>query len=301
MDCQNSTKTFVEKDQSYVDSWAVLSRGRREQQQTWVSNIIIPKVALLLNGEEQMKILSVGSGNGSFDMIVLEELENFLKVRGQTGKKIEYHVLEPNIELMGIFRAKTETVAMHNLTRVQFSWANKLFEHYLNDYPNHTEFDLIIMSHCLYYMNEADVIRQTFGNLLAEKGYLVIITGTEGDIWTQLRQRYEKRVPSLAEFHYPTEKSISELAKSNGWHYECFKGKQDLEITEIFDEESATGDKLLEFFFHHENPRKTFGQELLTDILGFFSKAEGNSVKTIGDKKRWYAKNDDGIVLIFKD
>ena len=303
MEPPDYAKTFVQQNQSYARCWEVLSPGRREQQQVWVSDIIIPKVIALLNVREEMKVLSVGAGNGEFDLMLLKEVMNSLETGEQPDKKIVYQVLEPNIELLRTFQENEE---LKNLSVVQFLWINKSFEDYTGglhqDSENHKKFDFILFSDCLYYMNEEEVLKQSFLNLLTRNGLLMVTVGVDGDMWTKLRRRYENNVLSLrTEYHYPTEKSISKLVRSNGWHYETFIGEQNMEITEIFDEKSEVGNQILEFFFHQENPRETFDKDLLEDIMGFFSTAKESFVKIIDGRKRWYMRNNTGIVLIFKD
>ena len=152
---------------------------------------------------------------------------------------------------------------------VSFSWVNKGFEEYL-EVTEPEQYDLIHFMHVLYYLNEEMVLNNSYDKFLGSPGCILAAVGTEGDIWEHFIKSFKPKIPSLS-VKQPTNIQLSEICARNGWVWETFNAKLDLEITEIFINGDPKGDALLKIFFHiNENPSERYGKELMSEILELF-------------------------------
>lgn len=292
---------FISNEVQYSDIFELFSRGRLEQQRLTIVNKYIPKLLENVkpeNLEDVFNVLAVGSGVGAFDLLFLEELQNLAKAL-VSKCKICWTVVEPNAAAIETFQDKIKE-KKSTLPNVEFIWINKGFEEYLDQQQNDKKFHFIHFVHCLYYVNEERVLKETYSRLLEKSGLLLAAVGSEGDIWVELMNNFKDKIPSLAtEFHHPTNEDLAAFIKKEGWPCETMKGKLNLEVTEILEEGDPAGLAMLQFFLHtKEDPRKAISHELMSQVVAFFKSQSWEEV--IDNKKKRIVNDDEGVLLIFK-
>ena len=288
---------FISNEVEYSDIFELFSRGRLEQQRVTVVNKYIPKLLENVKPgklDNVFNVLAVGPGIGAFDLLLLEELHNLVPTC-----KISWTVVEPNAAAIETFKEKIKE-KKSKLPNVEFVWINRGFEEYLDQQENDMKFHFIHFVHCLYYMNEERILKETYNKLLEKSGLLLAVVGSEGDIWVELMQNFKDRIPSLTtELHYPTNEDLAAIIKKQGWPCETFKGKLDLEITEILVEGDPAGLAMLQFFLHtKEDPRKEISHELMSQVVEFFKSQSWEEV--MNNKNKRIVNDDEGVLLVFK-
>ena len=296
------TSEFVENRAEYNDTYNIFTRGRREQEQLWAENTLVPKLVEILKHKEsqtasEFKVMAVGSGIGSFDCMFLEVLFACGKELIE-GRQITWTVVEPNESAIEKFK---QDIASKSgiFEKVKFNWINKGVEEYLQ-VSECEKYDLVHFMHVLYYVNEEIVLKNAYEKCLKDNGCIFIAVGSKDDIWVNLIRSFKSKIPSLEnELHYPTNIELSEICKRNGWAFETFDGKLDLEITEILEEGNPQGEAMLKFFLHiHEDPKKKFGEALVSELIEFFHKMSWEKIE--GGKKQHFVNDNEGILLISK-
>ena len=297
-----STPRFVDSGKDYNDIQEAFVRDVREQEKVWLENSLVPKLRKVFTHDSttdpKFKVLAVGSGVGSLDCLFLGALfshgEELLE-----GKQVTWTVVEPNAAALDEFkhRISLQETAFQN---IKFDFVNKGVQEFLED-DKPELYDLIHFLHVLYYVeNEETVLKSAYEKFLASPGCLVAAVGSEGDIWVNLIEKFKTKIPSLSSgFHYPTNIELSEICKRNGWAFETFNGKLDLEITDIFNNRDSRGEVMLKFFLHiNESPKEKYGEDLILEIVDFFRRMSWEKVKN--GKKCLFVSDDEGVLLIYK-
>jgi len=294
---------FVENHKQYVDIYKIICRCCREDQKIWVENDLVPKLqnAFIRNKsspKSELKILAIGSSRGSFDCLLLTALLSHAKEL-MDGKQLTYTVVEPNTAAIDEFK---HSVASQDeiFQKVNFNWVNQRMEEFL-EAKEPEQYDLIHFMHVLYYAeNEEEMLKSAYEKFLGSSGCIIAAVAAEGNIWLNLRESFKAKIPSLSHgFHVSTNKDLAVICKRNGWTYEAFDAKLELDVTEIFDERDPVGQAILRFFLHiNEEPREQFGKELMSEIMEFFKKISWEQIRN--EKKSMVVKDDEGILLIYK-
>ena len=88
--------------------------------------------------------------------------------------------------------------------------------------------------------------------------------------------------------------SISQVVKQHGWKYQEYKDEYMVDITEIMDDQSETGNLLLDFLTHTTNFRHTADRQMTKEILDLI-----DDLSMEKDGKR-FCKKVDYYTFIFK-
>ena len=293
MSANNKSDVFVEDDKTYSDSYGVFRRGLLEQQKVWVKGVIPLLTQTFPNVEgSTYKILGIGSGWGDVDLLFISQILAEMRKLNITCK-IRCLVVERNVEFVDKFKERVKENAKQ-LQGVSFEWILTTAEDFIQDHTSE-KFDFIHCVHSLYYMKEEDVLQKFKDKLLAPKGCILNVVQTEGSIYARNYYKYHKDIDAAWNFfHVITDRRLKETADRNGWQSKVVIGKRKLEVTEMFDDKSLQGRKLLDFFFHAENLHEHIQPDTLNNILTFF---EENS---FSEQSKKFAAADEGIVLIFQ-
>ena len=109
-----------------------------------------------------VSVMSIGAGTGCFEDEMVRKL----------GLKIShFHAVEPNKDLHKL------------LTQTMLSWQNVKFKieekYFTEEYETRHKFDLILMSHCLYNMDNVPKVLSKARSLLEENGKLAVFIHSE--------------------------------------------------------------------------------------------------------------------------
>ncbi len=276
-----------------------ISRNRVEQQKVWMDEDLIPIIKRNFKDDKisSFRVLSVGPSLGKFDLVLMEELKR-LRDESFNPEKISWTAVEPNKTALDKFKEKAEGEEMKGY--FDFTWINKTFEEYMKDGDAKDKFHFVHFVNVFFYMEEEVVIKDTLEKLLLKNGVLLALVGTEGDIWTMLMDEFKHKIRTLSsELHYPTNAMLSRLADRNGWKYEIFNRKLDMEITEVFSPGDKNGISILQFFLQtKENPYDVYGSELIEEVVEFLRSKSWSKMN--GENETFYVNDDDGIIIITK-
>ncbi len=301
----NNTGNFLLDFETFQDLSEAYSASRYEQQRHFVIRQLFPKlISKTKHGLDAYKVLAVGSAEGNFDSYLLDEFIKYARDMKNEFKpsKIEWTVVEPNTTALGKFMERAKDLDYAEID-VEIIWVNKTFEDFLQDreqWQTKKKYNLAEFVSCLYYMDEEAVLKETLTNLLEPGGQAFAAVGAEEDIWSQMVQKFGERVPTIVtESHYVTFQTIVKFAEKYGWSHETLVNKVELEITDMWMENSASGQAMLQFFFHTAaDPRKTVEGRVIEEFLEFLK--VNSYTKTEGNKEKIYI-NDDAFFTILSN
>ena len=293
---------FVADNNKYTDTYDVYRRGLLEQQRAWVNKQVMPVLSRIL-GQSSLRILSIGSGEGDVDLMLLEAMLQECVRKGQQSFKIDYVVVERNNMFISRFK---ETVALktEELPNVNFSFIEGTFEDVTSSKASGSpgdhdlgNFDFILITHVLYYMDEEKVLQECMANHLKTGGILMAVVQSEASIYAKTCRKYNKILTNCFEgFNVLCETDMDAVAKKNQWKHQIEIGKRVLDVTDIVagDYPNPAGIKLLDFFFHAKNLLSLISEEQLQEILEFF---KANTEVIDG---KYVGVGNESIVFLFK-
>ncbi|MEW6386611.1 MAG: class I SAM-dependent methyltransferase [Thermodesulfobacteriota bacterium] len=205
----------------------------------------------LLPAKEQLSILSVGSGTGEFDV-------EFARLLQAKFKSLQYVTIEPNLTEC---RQLQSRIAASHLDKIQFEIDPVAFE----NFPRQQRFDLILFSHCLYYLPDRDQALTQARDLLLGSGLLLIFHQTPQGI-DQIQQRFMRRVKG-DENEMFTSREIQAILEGHRLPYRLEVLESFLDVTSCFQPDSPTGRELLSFFL--ESDVRQVRPELQQEIVAY--------------------------------
>lgn len=208
----------------YAEAFKVF-RSKSVQTQTMLEWLVCYARTEIQPKKQLLSILSVGAGNGDFDIQFARRITNLYK-------STIYSVIEPNQVLIEQFKQKTDTES--------FTFYNEKYE----NFKPRGKFDLILIVHSLYYFVDPLNVIQLSLDLLEEGGHLVIFNSASVGI-AQLRNRLTGIIPGVApQLESQTLRVGIEL---NNIPYQYEELQYKIDVTECFDSEISAGTTLLNF------------------------------------------------------
>lgn len=210
---------------------------------TWLKQEFVPT---LENGSS-IDVLSVGSGTGDFDLVLITE------VKKRVGH-LTYTAIDPNREHNRIFRQKVEEsrVRPDSFRLIPFPFEEGLVDR---------EYDLIHLTHCLYYLPDRKRAIQACMNSLRRHGTLLVFHQTALGI-NELQREFMARVKGTTEEMFSSS-DLLQVLDDLDLEYDFDVLLSDIDVTDIV-RMTPRGEQLLSFFLecHIDDADPGFLQEI---------------------------------------
>lgn len=255
---------------------------------------ILNKYLPALDTVEEFAVLSVGSFDGTQDMILLDYVSKKLK----KDAMFLYRAIEPCEDALEAFQ-KSANSNFGSMSGFTFEKESSTFQDYCRkNNESSKRFDVVHFIHSIYYIDDLEsALLHSYNNELKKYGIIVALIKTTEAACSVIYNSVRSQV-KLPHFHdeysLHTTDDVAKIAKKHGWKYielERLKRKTDLTIGL---EGSELGDQMLEFIFKlkvrghvtHE------GRQIIEkEILGITEDVNG----------RRMMNDEDGAVIILKD
>jgi ubiquinone/menaquinone biosynthesis C-methylase UbiE len=236
-------------DEEYAVAFAAFRKNTNHRQ--LMLDWFMRRTSVLMNNHSACSVLSIGCGNGDFDLAVIQNL--VLSVQ-----ELRYVALDPNTVMLDTFR---EQVQLTRLPNVKLELLSCSFEQMDISEPN--QFDLVHFTHCLYFIDDRlDAILRA-SHLLKQSGAVLILNSMIAGI-QDIRLRFTKRALGTQFAPFTGEQLQEILCGAKVAHeFDLLNGVT--EITECFDGDSQVGNLLLNFFLDCDT--KCLASELKSEIL----------------------------------
>ncbi|XP_065071297.1 histamine N-methyltransferase-like [Rhopilema esculentum] len=254
---------FFNSYQSYNDIIKVWHRGFDNQNKAWIRDQLMPVLIPKLNLEDrdlhELKVLSVGSGNGSFDLLLIDAILKEIKSQ-YPGTTMSWTVVEPNSVSVQEFQRKAQSTEDY-CGNVKFVWETAMFQDFVARQQGIEEpqkYHLITFINSLYYVDERLALRQSYNLLLEDQGVVLTVKEEENSTTQKAFRMYVQLMGQTSRGLTPTNEILTELQKELGIAYDRFTAPLNVEITEIFQDDNPVGGALIKFLLHsNEDPRKS--------------------------------------------
>jgi len=235
-------------DKEYADCFNVYKKISTEWEtiQRWLADEFL----CFMQGKESVDVLSVGSGTGDFDLMLMRLLKEKIP-------HINYRAIDPNQEHNLIFRQRynCSNFAVDSFQIVPRAFDRKKMK---------GRYDIIHLTHCLYYFPDREAAVRQAWELLRPDGFLLIFHQTALGI-NELQRKFLARVKGETEEMFSAYDIRKLLGKMDiAYQHEILIS--DLDVTSCI-EGSETGLQLLSFFM--ESHIEDAPGELKEEIIAF--------------------------------
>lgn len=246
-----------------------------------------------LHDSQQLNILSVGSGNGEKDLLVLKVIRESLRSNDNgTEIKIFNRGIEPNAYFCDLYNEAIENMLTPSDDQAtEFEICEQSFQEYsqhTDKYP--VKFDVVHFIHSIYYLDMEEALCHCFEKELGENGVFVCIVSGLDLINLVLAKQptngYGQKDGAIENLEKAGQ--LVEIAKSKGWKHEVYMNEYSIDVTEVFDPKSTEGNLLLDFLTHTINFRETAEKQVVEETLAVLrDHTVFKDGKRLGKKKDW--------------
>ncbi|XP_067058136.1 histamine N-methyltransferase-like [Acropora muricata] len=242
-----------------------------------------------------LNVLSIGSGDGKHDIEILKTLARGLtSLDGQSSKpSIQAWIVEPSCLIADFMQSVSSLPEeLSNRANVSFQWNKMTFQEFSGASleRNNDTFHFIHFVCSLYYAEAEESLTQCFKKLERGGAILCVIAGEES-LFAKLSKRDDVPISNIY-----TGKEIIAIARRNNWRYEEIPTvNYEMDISGLFDENSPTGNLMLDFLTHTVNFRLTADRALFSEIMDLIRQS------SITDEKgKTLLKFETAAVFIYK-
>ncbi|XP_065068719.1 histamine N-methyltransferase-like [Rhopilema esculentum] len=255
-------QSFCETAQKYNELYKIFTRGEGPQNKIWIHEklmpILIPKLNLVKDSHK-FKVLSVGAGNGSFDLLLINALLKEIKSHFP-GTTASWTVVEPNSVAVQDFQRKVQSDEDY-CTNISFVWEIETFQDFISKQRRVKEaqkYHLITFIHSLYYVDERLALRQSYNLLLEDQGMILAVKEKEKSTTLEAFRMYVQLMGQTPRDFTLSEEILLELQLELGMAYDRFTVPISVDITEMFHDDDPVGGALVNFLLHtSDDPRKS--------------------------------------------
>jgi len=241
--------------------------NQRERILAWFTDDVIPELST-----ERAHVLSVGCGAGDLD-------KGILAAGAEHAAVVSYVGLEPDSRQCERF---TERMGFDDDRNVQVETRNVSFE----DFDEARRFDLVMMVHSLYYMEDPEVALGNALELVRDGGRLAVLIASN-DSLNELSSSFWER-----ENDRPTwfSEDLSEHLEGLGVPFERTRIGATLDVSDCCEPHSERGVRIADFLAQvptGELPERL--RDMIFSYLGETSRSDG--------EKRWLPHNVDAFTI----
>ncbi|XP_071487310.1 histamine N-methyltransferase-like [Diadema antillarum] len=224
-------------------------------------NSVLGSLQKVFTPEEQFNMLGVGVGAGKHEIAFMKTLMAFYR-------KISNTAVEPSSSLLHTYEENLQSAGI--TPQVDVKYINCTLRQYLDGRGDKEEkFQLISGIHCMYYLGKIEDSMDQLLSTLTENGILLLQFNSEQSAFAKLR----KGLPALYRQDGPIHVEIDDVtreAKRRGCDVIKIPLQLTIDVTELFDETSDFGNKILDFFTMTSYFRQTAPKALVEEVLEFW-------------------------------
>ena len=194
-------------EKHYLKSLNVFQKksGEDEKNMEILQDHMPPLIQRIIPERQQFNILSVGSGDGKLDMVILKIIKIELE-KSQHGRhmKIFNRAIEPNEFSCSVYKAAIENLLSPlDDQRTVFKICQQTFEEHQKSKKDTMKFDVVHFIHSIYFFDIEQTLFYCFEKELEDKGLFVCMVAENGDLiyWVLLKQMKEWASNCLDEKH----------------------------------------------------------------------------------------------------
>jgi len=241
--------------------------NQRELILGWFTEHVIPQLST-----DSASFLSVGCGAGDLD-------REILAAGIEHSSRVSYVGLEPDSQQCERFISR---MTVDNDPGIRVEAFNTGFE----EFTEQRRFDLVLMVHSLYYMDDPEQALKNALDLVSENGQLVILIASD-DTLNELASSFWERENGGSTWF---SEDLSRHLEKRGMRFERKRIAARLDITSCCEPASEQGERIADFVA--QVPTKELPQRLRNMIFSYLettSRRDGNT--------QWLPHNVDAFII----
>ncbi|XP_022080432.1 histamine N-methyltransferase-like isoform X2 [Acanthaster planci] len=243
-----------------------------------LSEAVVDKLQAVMGRQEELRILGVGSGDGSVDYTILKRLLHHFP-------RINNRVVEPFSEQLRQYKALALSKA-HELPGVDHHWRQQTIEQYQKE-GDLTKFHFVSAIHTLYYVEKSSLMY--LYDCLEPGGVLLVVLESENSGMSQLWYHFLQDQP-----RYVSSADLQSSLERRGIPHKKIRQRCHIDITMCFGETSAEGKMLMDFFSHVVDFDKVASKGFQRSMMEYL--ASSHCSKKCGDEV-WLIVEWDAVVI----
>ncbi|XP_072177245.1 histamine N-methyltransferase-like [Diadema setosum] len=248
-------------------------------------NVVWGKLQETFTAETDMRALGIGIGVGEHELNILQRLQSYYK-------RITQVVVEPNGMMLQAFKDKVRNFDLSK------SVVTEVFHGTQQDFirkrrHDDVKFNLITSVHSLYYVDDLEKTLEQLLGMLKPHGILLVHIQCEDDL---MHMMYREKPWLLSNHNHKlffTSKDVVDCVRNKVCDVTCFPMKISYDITELFQEYSSLGNRILDFFSSQSHFRDTAPAHVVKEIVGF---CRGHSKRD--DRGRFITHSTDCCIVV---
>ncbi|XP_071785311.1 histamine N-methyltransferase-like [Asterias amurensis] len=239
---------------------------------------VVEQLPFKLKGNEELRVLGVGSGSGEMDSKMLSMLL-------QKYPRITNRVVEPAVDQIVQYKALVQSKG-HELQGVNFDWRQQTLDQYREADRDGAKFHFINAVHSMYYAEDVDSSLMYLYDLLEPGGKLLIITISDDSGFWRLWNHFPGYQDHL--MHFISSADVRSSLDRRNISYTQSHQKSRVEITKCLDETSEDGNLLVDFLIHIVKFKETASDAQYKEVMEYMlsgecSEKDGDEVLFIND------------------
>nr|XP_054752814.1 histamine N-methyltransferase B-like [Lytechinus pictus] len=238
--------------------------------------------------DEEFSLLSVGVGEGPHEFHILKSLQTFYT-------SISSVSVDPNESMVQTFKDRVASLNVDKKPSITTqSFNGFLFEFMTTSPLARNKYHLITSIHSLYYTDDLQTTFSQLTSMMKDNG-LIIIVCTKGDLISKSFSKFAFLREAIQSYIPLTSTDVKEFAESQGFNIISSDVNMQWDITEVFDDRSEFGNKLIDFFTQTAYFRQTAPSEVMDELINFW-----RSISTEDENGRILSGARDEILVISK-
>ncbi|XP_030850766.1 histamine N-methyltransferase-like [Strongylocentrotus purpuratus] len=247
---------------------------------------VMKRLTDVFGGGEELSLLGVGVGEGPHEFQFLKSLQSHYS-------SICNVAVDPNEGMLQTFKGRVATLNFDDKSSCH--WFTGPLSQFVAESPlAGNKYNLISSIHSLYYTGDFETTFTQLASMMKDKGLMIIVCKNDS-LNTKTFHKLTWLTESTQSNERLSSKNVREFAQSQGYDVTTVDIPVHWDITDVFDDQSDFGNKLLDFFTQAAYFRQTAPAELVDDLMSFW-----RSISTEDKNGRIVAPAHDEILLISK-
>ncbi|XP_078350244.1 histamine N-methyltransferase-like [Oculina patagonica] len=291
---------YERSHQAFVDNSTLRQPAMLNFTQEGIRQALL-KIIENIDINEPLKVLGIGSGSGEIDLLILQNMAEYLISQKKKRPTIQNVIVEPNARLLEQFKMKASVLPplLENEANVSFEWHQKPFQEFNQEtIIDEKGFDLIHFVHSIYFLDVDDALRSCFEQRLKkENGAIICFVQTEESYFAKVSKTFKGSLSCGSEvMSYYTDQDLTAIAEKYGWKYCVPVRKQfQINVTACLHEPTSEVDPLIDFLTQQQNFRANAERELFNSVMEMI-----DSLAFTNDSGEKFVKAENTAVIIYK-
>ncbi|XP_041478832.1 histamine N-methyltransferase-like [Lytechinus variegatus] len=245
---------------------------------------VMTKLTGAFPAEDQFNLLGVGVGEGHHE-------QHFLKTLGSHFSSIMNVAVDRNEHLLESFKINACGSTPDEKSHRDMQWFNGTLQQFFDESPlANCKYNLISAIYSMHHVGDIETTFTRLASMVKDNGVIIIVLSESTLVEETLLQN--TWLPASYGTHEKlTKEKVITFAKQRGYTIDVRKMNIKWDLTDLFEEKSELGDKLVDSLTSVAHFRRTVPAEKLNELISFWRSFCSN-----GEDGRLYAPADDVII-----